>query len=204
MPPISNDLTFSQKKVFNAIKIFIDEVGYPPTMAELSSRLNISATAVREHIIKLHRKCAIKYTPHISRGIELLNNPSDLIPIYGRVPAGHPFMSEENIVESLSIKKHPGRKNIFGLIVSGDSMIETGISTGDIVLINPDEEIVKDKMVVALVDGQPTLKWYKQLGQKIKLVPANKKYKPIEINNSDEQFKIIGVVVGWLSSKLKN
>lgn len=199
-----SDLTPGQSKVLHTILDYVAENNLPPTLAELSSLLDITVNGVRDHVLMLAKKKAINYTPNISRGIEIIQVKTKGIPIYGSVPAGHPFMSQENIVDSFEMQKYLTKsKGIFGLYVKGDSMIEAGLTTGDLVFVDPNETTKKNRMVVALVEGEPTLKWFKQEGNSITLLPANKKYKPIIISKNDEQFKIVGVVVGHISSKDK-
>ncbi|MBW7886902.1 MAG: repressor LexA [Bacteroidetes bacterium] len=198
------ELTKTQHKVLKVITQYIQENNLPPTFAELSELLAMSTNGARDHVLALARKNVIRYTPNIARGIELLQPPTIGIPIYGTVPAGHPFMSQENIVDSFELQNYLSNSDgIFGLYVKGDSMIDAGLSTGDLVFVDPNETVRRNRMVVALVEGEPTLKWFKQEGNIITLIPANKKYKPIIISKNDEQFKIVGVVIGHISSKDK-
>jgi repressor LexA len=194
-------LTKAQQKVLNLVKEYIEENNIPPTLAELADQLKVNLNAVRSHLLTLDRKRALKYIPNISRGIELLNVRSKGIPIYGYVPAGVPFMSQENIVDTFEIKKYiSGSDDVFGLYVRGDSMIDANLETDDLLFVDPKIEARNGRMVVALVEGEPTVKWFERDGNSIRLVPANKKYKPIEISRYDQNFKIVGVVVGMIRS----
>lgn len=196
-------LTKTQEKVLRVIRGYIHENHLPPTSAELAKILKMSPNGARDHVLALARKKVIRYTPGIARGIELLKSSTG-IPILGSVPAGVPFYSQENIVETFETRKYlSGSDDVFGLYVRGDSMIDAGLATGDLVFIDPKEQVRKNRMVVALVEGEPTLKWYKQDGNIITLQPANKKYKPIVISKNDERFQIVGVVIAHLSSKDK-
>ena len=199
----TNKLTQTQEKVFKVIETYIHENHLPPTFAELSELLKMTTNGARDHVLALSRKKVIRYTPNIARGIELLR-PSSGIPILGSVPAGVPFFSQENIVDTFEARKYfSASDDVFGLYVQGDSMIDAGLFTGDLVFVDPKEQVRKNRMVVALVEGEPTLKWYKQEGSTITLQPANKKYKPIEISKNDERFSVVGVVIAHLSSKDK-
>ncbi|MDP1678023.1 MAG: transcriptional repressor LexA [Bacteroidota bacterium] len=194
-------LTKAQQKVFNLVKDYIEENNIPPTLAELAGKLKVNLNAVRSHLLTLDRKQALKYIPNISRGIELLNVRPKGIPIYGYVPAGVPFMSQENIVDTFEIKKYiSASDDVFGLYVRGDSMIDANLETDDLLFVDPKIEARNGRMVVALVEGEPTVKWFERDGNSIRLVPANKKYKPIEISRYDQNFKIVGVVVGMIRS----
>jgi repressor LexA len=77
-------------------------------------------------------------------------------------------------------------------------MKDANIATGDLLFVDPDVEAKNGRMVVALVEGEPTVKWFQKEGPTVSLVPANKKYKPIIVNTYDENFKIVGVVIGMI------
>ena len=140
-------------------------------------------------------------TPNVSRGLELLDRRPSGIPIYGYVPAGHPFMSQENIVDTFETRKYlSASENVFGLYVRGDSMKDANLETDDLIFVDPNEEPRNGRMVVALVEGEPTVKWYRKEGETITLVPANKKFKTIIVSKQDEQFKIVGVVIALMRS----
>lgn len=194
-------LTKAQQKVLNLVKDYIEENNIPPTLAELAEKLKVNLNAVRSHLLTLDRKQALKYIPNISRGIELFVPKLKGIPIYGYVPAGVPFMSQENIVDTFEIKKYiSASDDVFGLYVRGDSMKDANLETDDLLFVDPKVEARNGRMVVALVEGEPTVKWFERDGNSIRLVPANKKYKPIEISRFDQNFKIVGVVVGMIRS----
>ena len=72
-------------------------------------------------------------------------------------------------------------------------MIDEGILDGDIVVIRRSGVAENGEVVVALVDGEATIKKYKRRGSKIELIPANSSYKPMVVR--EEQVKIIGVVI---------
>ena len=108
-------------------------------------------------------------------------------------------MSQENVVDTFEVQRYiSASNNVFGLYVRGDSMKDANIATGDLLFVDPDVEARNGRMVVALVEGEPTVKWFQKEGSTVSLVPANKKYKPIVINKHDENFKIVGVVVGMI------
>ncbi|HVN47458.1 MAG TPA: transcriptional repressor LexA [Bacteroidota bacterium] len=192
-------LTETQQKVLDVVREFLNGNAHPPTLAELAGLLHINPNAVRGHLLALDRKHALRYIPNISRGIELPVSKPNGIPIYGYVPAGHPFMSQDNVVDTFEVHRYiSASKNVFGLYVRGDSMQDAQIATGDLLFVDPDVEAKSGRMVVALVEGEPTVKWFQKEGTTISLVPANKKYKPIVIDKHDENFKIVGVVVGMM------
>ena len=192
-------LTKTQQHVLEIIREYLGSNSHPPTLLELANILHININAVRGHLLALDRKQVLRYVPNISRGIELPAIKPSGIPIYGFVPAGHPFMSQENVVDTFEVQRYiSASNNVFGLYVRGDSMKDANIATGDLLFVDPDVEARNGRMVVALVEGEPTVKWFQKEGSTVSLVPANKKYKPIVINKHDENFKIVGVVVGMI------
>jgi repressor LexA len=194
-------LTKSQQRVVQILRDFIEEHSYPPSLKELADLLEVNINAVRDRLMVLSRKGVLRLTPNVSRGIELLDQKLSGIPIYGYVPAGHPFMSQENIVDTFETRKYISASDrVFGLYVRGDSMKEANLATDDLIFVDPDEEPRNGRMVVALVEGEPTVKWFQKKGETIMLVPANAKYKTIVVKPHDENFKIVGVVIAMMRS----
>jgi repressor LexA len=192
-------LTKKQELVHKAIRQFIEVNSYPPTLSDLSEKLKISINAVRQHILYLAQKKVLRYVPNISRGIELLDEKSVGIPIYGSAPAGHPFMSQENVVDTFEVKRYiSASDDMFGIYVRGDSMKDAQLSTGDLLFVDPKKDPRNGEIVVAAVEGEPTIKRYYKEDGSIVLRPENKKYKPIHVSKTDENFKVLGVVVGMI------
>lgn len=197
---VSSILTKRQSEIYQAIYDSFAERGLPPTLQELATKFGFNVNAAKDHVLSLVRKGYVKYTPHISRGIELMKRVPAGIPVYGFVPAGHPFMSQENCAETfINVENYlTASRDLFGVYVKGDSMIEAEIGTGDLLFVDPTQEPKNGRIVVALVEGEPTVKWFERDGDTVRLVPANKKYKPIVIDRNDENFKVVGVVVGMI------
>jgi repressor LexA len=195
----SDKLTSRQQKVFDTLVRFFKNNGYLPTLQELSNMLSINVNAVRNHLLALQKKKFIRYIPNIARGIELLHQKTSGIPILGSAPAGHPFTSNENIVDEFEIRKYiAASSGVFGIYVRGDSMKGAQLFNGDLLFVDPKKEVHNGDIVVASVEGEPTIKrYYKEKGV-VKLCPENKKYQTIIVNKTDERFKIYGVVVGMI------
>lgn len=196
---MASALTKAQERVLNIVKEYIEENHLPPTLSEIAEKLKINVNAVRAHLLVLDRKQALRYIPNISRGIELAPQRPKGVPIYGYAPAGHPFMSQENIVDTFEVQKYvSGSDDLFGVYVRGDSMKDAQLATGDLLFVDPKRDVQNGVIVVALVEGEPTIKWFYREGSMVRLVPANKKYQPIVISKHDENFKVLGVVVGMM------
>jgi repressor LexA len=193
------ELTTRQQKVYDFVSHFLEQNGFPPTLTEISERMSIQPSAVRAHLLLMQKKHVLRYVPHTSRGIELLNAKPAGIPIYGTAPAGHPFLSQENMVDTFEVRKYISASDeIFGIYVSGDSMKDAQLHTGDLLFVDPKRHPRDGEIVVAAVEGEPTIKRYYRDADAIRLQPENKKYKPIIVSKSDENFRIMGVVMGMI------
>jgi repressor LexA len=111
------------------------------------------------------------------------------------VAAGTPILAQENIVDHLYIDSAFTRKGtLFALEVKGDSMINADIKAGDYVIVRQQPVADNGDIVVAVVEGEGTVKRLKMEGDEIELAPENPKYRPIEVENGDE-FQIAGKVI---------
>ncbi len=117
------------------------------------------------------------------------------LPLLGDIAAGFPTPAEEELCDTMSLDEYLiGRKEAtYMLKVSGDSMIEAGIMPGDLVLVERGRQPRDGDVVVAEVDHAWTLKYFKKTGEKITLMPANRRYQPIV---PTEELNIAAVVVG--------
>ena len=118
------------------------------------------------------------------------------LPLYiSRIPAGFPSPADDYIDKNLDLNeyliKHPAAT--FFVKVSGDSMIRAGIDTGDILIVDRAVEPVHNKIVVAVLDGEFTVKRFKIKGKRVFLVPENNEYPVIEIKE-EMNFEVWGVV----------
>ena len=209
---MKNKLTDRQEEILTFIQQFTRENGYPPTLREIGKQFQISSTfGVKRHLDALVKKGHINIESNASRGISLirksLNEFSDnlsnyenvfvKIPIVGRVAAGVPINAVENIEGSLIVDPSflKRAENAFALRVRGDSMINAGINDGDLVIVSPNEQTKNGDIVVAILNDEATVKKFVISDKKIKLVPENSAYLPIEVNTGDD-FKLAGKVKG--------
>jgi repressor LexA len=114
----------------------------------------------------------------------------------GRVPAGKPFLSDENIEGVLTIPDDMGSGKLFALQVKGDSMIDAGIMDGDRVIVKQQVGAENGDIVCALIEGEATLKRFFKKDGVVTLKAENEKYPPIVV--SEGEFRIAGRVVGLL------
>jgi len=209
---MKNTLTDRQKDILNFIEQFRNENGYPPTLREIGKKFEISSTfGVKRHLDALVKKGYIAVESNASRGISYLRHEFDntalkviasediftKIPIVGRVAAGTPILAIENIEGSLVIDPSFLKKSgeHFALKVRGDSMIEAGIFDGDFVIVSSRKEALNGEIIVAMVGDEVTVKSYENKLNKVRLIPQNKNYSPILIDNKSD-FSILGKVSG--------
>lgn len=208
-------LTQRQKAVLDYICESIQDRGYPPTLREIGNHLGIKSTnGVNDHLRALERKGYLTREDMKSRTLRptdsflkqtgLLSggaNDADMvdIPILGRVAAGVPLEAIETPMDTVRIDRMliGTRGEVFGLKVSGDSMIEAGIHDGDYVFVKKQIEAARGACIVALVGDEATCKYYYPEKQHIRLEPANSEMAPILIPRTDwRETSIMGVVVG--------
>lgn len=115
------------------------------------------------------------------------------IPLVGRVVAGVPIESQENL-EGYVYINHKPKDEYFALRVWGDSMINAGIPDGAILIVHKQPYAESGNIVVAFLNGEQTVKYFKTHDDELYLVPANNNYLPIPIKRTDD-FLILGKVV---------
>jgi repressor LexA len=193
------ELTIRQRQVLDFITCHIDNNGYPPSQREIAAHLQVSGTLpVSKHLIALEKKGYIKRDA-VNRGIALTTSLSRVIslPIVGTVRAGHLSPAIEDIQGYFSVDYGTVKgSDCFFLRVSGDSMIGAGIFDGDLALVRPQPVAVNKDTVVAMVDGEATLKWFYREQDHIRLQPANPNMKAIIVRPEDGDVRIIGKVIG--------
>ena len=193
-------LTVKQEKVLKALKKYLAENGYPPTVRELCNLTNLSSSAtIHVHLDHLQEKAKDK-----NRTIELLvPNEYDLkndsvvsIPLLGKVTAGNPIEAIERPDEFFDIPAYMinPKKEVFSLNVSGDSMINAGIYDGDIVLVERSKVANNGEIVVAMNDdNEVTVKTFYKEKDHIRLQPENDALEPIILNNATILGKVVGL-----------
>lgn len=194
-----NELTQRQKQVLQFITSYTDDNGFPPSQREIASHLNVSGTLpVMKHLGALERKGYIK-RESVNRGISLMRpvNRSVSLPVVGVVRAGHLAPAIEDIQGHFSVDPMAVKGDgCFFLKVRGDSMINAGIFDGDLAMIRPQQTAGNKDTVVAMIDGEVTLKWFYREQDHIRLQPANPAMEPIIIRPEDGELSIVGKVIG--------
>src|SRR5208282_5195216 len=204
-------LTQRQQMVLDFIRQSISDRGYPPTLREIGARMGIRSTnGVNDHLRALERKGYLTREDMKSRALRptalgvtnghahatelapgltaLPANDDDLVEvqILGRVAAGLPLYAEEHVIDTVRIDRGllKGGREVFGLRVQGDSMIDAGILSGDYIF-------------VALIGDEATVKYFFPEKDYVRFQPANKTMAPILVRAIDfRPTMLLGVVVG--------
>jgi repressor LexA len=195
-------LTSRQKEIYDFLLKTIREKGFAPSIHEIGRRFKIASTnGVSDHLKALEKKGYIRRVG--KRALEVVNTlgKSALtvtreVPVLGRVPAGKPFLSEENIEGTIALPEDMAGEKTFALQVKGDSMIGAGIIDGDRVIVKQQGTAENGDIVCAVIDGEATLKRFFKKDGTITLKAENEKYAPITISAGD--FRIAGRVIGLL------
>ena len=217
-----NPLTDRQREALDFLRDYLREHGFPPTLREIAAQLQITGTlGAMRHLEALEKKGYLKRQAKGSRSITLLPQeptmtypePSEFmgiageclaavfLPVVGMIRAGVPHPPMEDIVDYHPVADAVARRigAAFCLKVKGDSMVNAGVFEGDLALIRPQPTAANRDMVVAMVDGEATLKWFYHEGDRIRLQPANPNYQPIYAFPGQD-VTIIGKVVGLYRS----
>jgi len=189
-------LTRRQKEVLDFIAAFIEENGYSPSYEELASGLSLASVAtVHKHIEALESRGYLRRGFNQSRSVEISQKYNQErrraqhaqqmrgVPLAGRIAAGRPVEAVEG-QEHLQFADFTGKGDTFALEVSGESMIEDHICSGDYVLVERINHANKGDIVVALVDGMETTlkRFYPEPEGQVRLQPANSAMEPIVVD----------------------
>ena len=192
--------TKRQQEILDIIDRHIVERGYPPTLREIAAETGVRGiSAIKGHIDRLVSKgLLVRKRGARSLALPRSDASSSLVevPILGQVAAGLPILSEENLSGHLSVDPAWVRKGpVFFLKVHGESMKGAAILDGDHVLVRCQETADNGQIVVAMVDGETTVKRLRQRGEELSLLPENPDFPEIPVGK-ERSFRIIGLVVG--------
>jgi repressor LexA len=194
-------LTPRQLEILTLVRDGRRNDGYSPTLQEIADELGISKITVFEHVEALHKKGLLSRRSNKARSLELTASarlPDErptLLPLVGRIAAGHPIEAIESPdsvdLEEVFTSRHP----VGVLTVMGDSMIDEHIRDGDLVVYERRANARNGDTVVALIAGEEaTLKKFYREKNRIRLQPANTKYEPIYVRDVEIQGVVIGVI----------
>jgi repressor LexA len=194
------NLTKRQQEIFDYVKRYGAEHGYPPTVRDIGKAIGLtSSSTVHAHLANLEKVGLLRRDPTKPRAIEILVDkakqvvsPSGL-PVVGQVAAGSPALADENIEEYVEVPGIAGGdEGEFLLRVKGDSMKNAGILEGDHVVVRRQDSASNGEIIVALVEDEATVKRFFKEDDHIRLQPENEALEPILV----EDVEVLGRVVG--------
>lgn len=205
---MSDRLTPNQQRVLDCIKQHIERNGSAPTLREISENLGLSShSSAQDYVEALVRKGAIERLPH-HRGLRLplshhrsRASAAALIPLVGRVAAGSPILAAENVETHHEVEPglfHPRADYL--LRVVGLSMRDAGILDGDLIAVHKSDTAVHGRIVVARLDDEVTVKTLEHRNGRVRLLPANPDFAPIDVDPRRHAFAIEGLYVGLIRS----
>ena len=206
---MARPLTQRQQNVYDFIVKTMQELGYPPTRAEIARALGFrSPNAAEEHLRALERKGAIRMISGTSRGIRLPAQeaeaedssdeaPSQGLPIIGEVAAGSPILAAEHIDRYCPLPpEYFAPRADYLLRVRGLSMKDVGILEGDLLAVHRTDRVRNGQIVVARLEEEVTVKRFERHGHRVTLRAENPDFAPIEVDLRHDPLEIEGVGVG--------
>ena len=192
-----------QSEILEYIKSQILNKGYPPSVRDICSAVNLKSTSsVHAHLESLEKNGYIRRDPTKPRTIEIIDDNFNLtrremvnVPVLGQVAAGEPILAVDNITGYFPIpSEFMPNEETFILTVKGDSMINIGIYNGDQIVVEKCNTAENGEIIVALLDDSATVKrFYKENGH-IRLQPENDFMDPIIVDDCMILGKVIGLM----------
>lgn len=194
---MARKITKRQQQIYDFIRSYQKEKGYPPSVREMAAAVGLSSpSTVHAHLSALEEHGLIKRDATKPRALEVFNTDGSSVkldevkdtstrgtvslPLVGRVAAGMPILAEQNIEDTFTIPSEIATdSSSFILEVHGDSMINVGIFNGDYIVVREQKSAMNGEIVVAMIDGEATVKtFYKEQGR-VRLQPENDTMEPI-------------------------
>ncbi len=209
---MARKITKRQQQIYDFIKSYQREKGYPPSVREMATAVGLSSpSTVHAHLSALEARGLIKRDKTKPRALELFNedgtavkladveeNPSRgtvTLPLIGRVAAGIPILAEQNVEDNFTLPAEIATdSSSFILEVHGDSMVNAGIFNGDYIIVREQHSAMNGEIVVAMIDGSATVKtFYKERGR-VRLQPENDAMEPIYAENPTILGKVVALM----------
>jgi repressor LexA len=219
----SGKLTLTQQRVYQFIIDWREQQGFPPTVREIAEGLSFkSLNNVRQHLRLIEKKGFLKISSGKARGIEVTKTPFNdpgigtvrevasvqfgkvsndngiEVPLIGRVAAGTPIVAEENREGTITLDRSLFKGDgLFTLRVRGESMQDIGVFDGDIAVVKQQQAASNGEVVVAIVEGEATLKRFFKKDDSIVLHAENPNFNDIVVTSPKNVFiagRLVGVI----------
>ena len=205
-------LSDKQLGILEVIQRSVSSRGYPPSMREIGDAVGLaSLSSVTHQLNQLELAGYLRRDPNRPRALEVLIDipvaddagsaapvgDAAMVPLVGRIAAGVPITAEQQVEEIFPLPRQlVGKGELFMLKVSGDSMIDAAICDGDWVVVRSQHTAENGEIVAAMLDGEATVKVFRQRDGHTWLLPRNTAFEPI----LGDQAEVLGKVVAVLRS----
>ncbi len=195
--------TERQQRILEVIRRFTAEQGYPPSVREIGERVGLSSSStIHAHLKALEKRGLISRDPTKPRALRTGGSGSHaladavVMPIVGKVAAGAPITAEENLEGEfvLSGSFVPRSSEAFMLRVQGDSMVDAAILDGDLIMVRPQKTARNGEIVVAMLEGEATVKRFFKESGRVRLQPENRAMEPIYASDVEIVGRVEAVV----------
>ncbi|MET4097788.1 repressor LexA [Agrococcus sp. UYP10] len=204
---MARQLTDKQQAILQMIQRAVRQRGYPPSYREIGDAVGLSSlSSVTHQLGQLELAGAIRRDPSRPRTIEVLVDDeldetagsvdqATFVPLVGRIAAGIPITAEQQVEDVFPLPKQlVGTGDLFMLKVVGDSMIDAAICDGDWVVVRQQQTADNGDIVAAMLDGEATVKVFKQRDGHTWLLPRNSAFEPILGDESDVLGRVVAVL----------
>ena len=180
-------LTTAQQELYDWLVVFIGDHHHSPSIRQMMQAMGLRSPApIQSRLRHLQQKGWIKWQEGQARTLQLIEENISGVPVLGAIAAGGLVETFDDVQETLDLNSVLQLKGLFALTVNGDSMIDSFIADGDMVLMEPVNDpfrLRNGTIVSAMVPGLgTTLKHFFRDGSLVRLEAANTSYEPIEID----------------------
>jgi repressor LexA len=206
------DLTQRQRRILEYIRGSVERNGYPPSVREIGENVGlVSPSSVAYQLKELERKGYLRRDPNRPRAVDV-RPPSELmsedeeaaraarpapayVPVLGRIAAGGPILAEQAVEDVFPLPRElVGEGTLFLLQVKGDSMLDAAICDGDWVVVRQQPTANNGEIVAAMLDGEATVKTYRNRDGHVWLLPQNPAFEPIPGDDATIMGRVVAVL----------
>ncbi|CUU55599.1 repressor LexA [Frankia sp. CcI49] len=223
-PADASGLTQRQKGILEVIRAAVEQRGYPPSVREIGEAVGLTSTSSVAHQLKvLQEKGFLRRDPNRPRAMEVLPiggqkagarlrsagaTPAEVggavaaeggtptyVPLIGRIAAGGPILAEQAVEDVYPLPREiVGEGTLFLLKVVGQSMINAAICDGDYVVVRQQPVADNGEIVAAMIDGEATVKRFRQRDGRVWLAPENPAFSDIPAEDATILGRIVAVM----------
>lgn len=212
--PANTTLTERQRTILEVIRASVTSRGYPPSIREIGDAVGLTSTSSVAHQLRtLERKGYLRRDPNRPRAVDVrgaddaaqsvltdvagsdaLPEPT-FVPVLGRIAAGGPILAEEAVEDVFPLPRElVGEGSLFLLKVVGESMVDAAICDGDWVVVRQQNVADNGDIVAAMLDGEATVKTFRQRDGHTWLLPRNSAFEPILGDDATVLGKVVAIL----------